>query len=216
MCICSSAWHFLPAGRVEIKQRAAKTTIAAVAILAVSTVSGTAAQTPGSTYVSTVFKDGTNGAKVHIASGFVCPDKIGRYIRDAVGESDLTMGSDFCSYYALDGVYGTITLTPLQGGYNPTVSLAPAFIEQEGIGGRKIGEKTIALGSKNAPLPVYTRTYETARLETLHYRILFTGGAVKNWVVETTIEYAEPRDLAVKEDFLNAVYDAAQKEIGGQ
>lgn len=189
--------------------------IAVAALLIVFGASAAAAEGSTSTYVSTVFKDGANGGKIHIASGFVCPEKIGRYIRDAVGESDIDTGSDFCSYYALDGVYGTVTLTPLSGIYNPAQRLEPLFTVQEQIGGKALGEKTVALGPKADALSVYTRTYETAHLETLHYRILFTGAAVKNWIVETTVEYAEPRDNEVGKDFLDAVYGAALTEIGG-
>lgn len=187
---------------------------AAASLAAFFVAASAAAQTLTPANTSTVFKDGASGDKIHIASGFVCPEKIGRYIRDAVGESDLETGSDFCSYYALDGVYGTVTLTPLSGSYSPVASLQPFFTEQEGIGGRMIGEKTVAFGPKASPLSIYTRTYETAKLETLHYRILFAGAAVKNWAVESTIEYAEPRDDEVERAFLDAVYLAALGRIG--
>jgi hypothetical protein len=122
-------------------------------------------------------------------------------------------GADICSYAALDGVYGTIVLTPLTGPYDPPNSLAQSFIEQEGTGGKKIGEATIMLGGKSMPLPVFTRTYRTAQAEALDYRILFAGAAVKNWAVEATVEYADPRDTQAEKDFLAAVYDAAQKQI---
>ena len=163
---------------------------------------------------STVFKDGPKGEKIHIASGFVCPDRIGRYVRDAVGESDLTTGSDFCSYYALDGVYGTVTLTPLRASYDPATSLTSEFVQQEGIGGKKVEEKPMELGPKGDRVKVYTRIYETAKLETLHYRIMFTGAAVGKWIVETTIEYAEPRDDAVAKTFLDWAYHSALKDVG--
>ena len=194
--------------------------IAAAALGLMLTAPGAAAQRAGtlpgtSTYTSTVFKDGPKGEKIHIASGFVCPESIGRYIRDAVGESDLVTGSDFCSYYALDGVYGTVTLTPLTGTYDPVKSLTPDFVEQEGMGGKKVGEETIALTPDGGgKVKLYTRTFETARLETLHYRITFTGAEIGPWIVETAVEYAEPRDDAVKTAFLDAVYGAALKEIG--
>jgi hypothetical protein len=163
-----------------------------------------------------VFKDGPKGEKIHIASGFVCPDKIGRYIRDAVGESDLETGSDFCSYYALDGVYGTVTLTPLRGAYNPATSLSSEFIQQEGIGAKKIDEKTLKLGPKDHAIKVYARTYETSHLETLHYRITYTGAAYKGWIVETTTEYAEPRDDAVHKEFLDWVYGPALADVAAR
>jgi len=106
------------------------------------------------------FADGANGAKVHSASGFVCPQQIGHFERDAVGERDPQAGADFCAYSALDSVFGTITLVPLRGAYDPKAMLAPDFVVQEGTGGRMIGETTQLLGQKAAPLSVYTRTYE--------------------------------------------------------
>ena len=190
---------------------------AALILLAASAASAQiAGSTSNSTYVSTEFRDGPKGEKIHIASGFVCPDRIGRYVRDAVGQGDIQSGADFCSYYGFDGVYGTVTLTPLRDGYDPEQSMAPQFAEQEGIGGKKVGEKTLTLGPKNAQLSVYTRTYETSHLATLHYRIVFTGAAVRNWVVETSIEYAEPRDDQIEENFLHTVYAAATAQIGGK
>ena len=40
------------------------------------------------------FKDGPGYAKIHIASGFVCPAAIGPFERDAQGENDVQTGSD--------------------------------------------------------------------------------------------------------------------------
>src|SRR5215831_15240491 len=139
------------------------------------------------------FKDGPDQAKVH-TSGFYCPQFIGHFERDAYGERDPSKSADFCAYSARDGVYGTITLTPLKGPYEAKAELAPEFTEQEGIGGKLIGEKTMGLGGGKTPLTVYTRTYETAALETLHYRILFSSGAVGQWALEATVEFATPRD----------------------
>jgi hypothetical protein len=164
------------------------------------------------------FADGKDGAKLHSASGYSCPAKIGLFERDAVGEADPKSGSDFCAYSALDGVYGTITLTPLSAPYDAKSSLAPGFIEQEGTGGRRIAETTASLVTKpgTPPLLVYTRTYETAKLEDLHYRVLFTGAQFKNWAVEATIEYADPRDTPVEDQFFRVVYAAAQSEIAAK
>jgi hypothetical protein len=156
------------------------------------------------------FTDAKDGGKVHIASGFICPAKIDLFERDAVGEKDSESGTDFCAYSALDGTYGTITLTLLKGPYDPKAALAPDFMEQEGIGGKRLGESTL---KEAGPLAVYTRTYETSKLESLRYSILFTGAAVGNWAVETTIEYADPRDNAAEKNFLNTVYVAALKQI---
>jgi hypothetical protein len=150
---------------------------------------------------------------VHSASGFVCSQQIGHFERDAIGEIDPQTGADFCAYSALDGVYGTITLAPLRGAYDPKAMLTPDFVVQEGTGGRMVDETTQLLGPKTAPLSVYTRTYETAKLETLHYRTLFASAAVGPWAVQVTIEYAEPRDDDNEADFLNAAYAEAIAKI---
>jgi hypothetical protein len=162
------------------------------------------------------FADKGDGAKVHVASGFVCPAKIGIFERDAVGESDPQAGVDFCAYSALDGVYGTITLIPIQGSYDPKQSLADDFAEQEGTGGKQINEGTVsvAVNRDSPPLPVYMRSYETAKLEDLHYRVTYTGAAIGNWAVQTTLEYAEPRDTNDAQQFLRAAYGDAKTEIG--
>ena len=160
------------------------------------------------------FKDGPDEAKVHV-SGFACPLFVGHFERDAYGERDPSIGSDFCAYSARDGVYGTITLTPLKAAYDPKTALVPEFTEQEGIGGKMVGEKTMALGGGKMPISVYQRTYETAALETLHYRILFSGGTVGNWALEATVEFATPRDDDAVHDFLEAVYAEALKHIAG-
>jgi len=162
------------------------------------------------------FKDGPDEAKVHAASGFVCPQYIGHFERDAYGERDPSLGSDFCAYSARDGVYGTITLTPLKSAYDPKTALVPEFTEQEGIGGKIVGEKTMLLGGGKAPISVYQRTYETAALETLHYRILFSGGTVGDWALEATVEFATPRDDDAKQLFLDAVYAEALAHIAKQ
>ncbi len=158
-----------------------------------------------------VFTDGANNAKVHAASGFVCPTKIGLFQRDAVGERDPKTSADFCSYSALDGVYGTITLTPLSGPYDPKTALVPEFQEQEATGGKVIGEATGRFGGA----AVYTRSYGTSNLGDTRYRVQFAASAVGQWAVQVTTEYASPRDDAVKQDFLDAVYDEAVHRLGG-
>ncbi len=162
-----------------------------------------------------VFVDGKNNAKVHTASGFVCPLAIGVFERDSIGETDPATNTDFCAYSALDGVYGTITLKPLTGPYDAKDSLSAQFAEQEGSAGQLIGEGTqkFTPHGKGAALEVYTRTYGTASLAELHYRVLFAGGVVGNWAVEATVEYADPRDTLLEKDFLDAVYAAALAEI---
>jgi hypothetical protein len=162
------------------------------------------------------FKDAPDEAKVHSASGFICPLFIGHFERDAYGERDPSIGADFCAYSALDGVYGTITLTPLKTAYDPKTALVPEFTEQEGIGGKMIGESTMNIGGGATPISVYTRTYETAALETLHYRILFSGGTIGSWALEATVEFATPRDDDKERDFLKAVYDEALAHIAKQ
>jgi hypothetical protein len=163
-----------------------------------------------------VFADGKDGAKIHVASGFVCPAKIGLFERDAVGEFDPQAKADFCAYSALDGVYGTIRITPVAASYDPKISLAHEFAEQEATGGKKIAEGALTIAKNRAPsFVVYTRSYETAELEELHYRVLFAGAEVKPWAIETTIEYAAPRDAAVEQEFLRTVYETIPRELHG-
>ncbi len=164
------------------------------------------------------FADGKGGAKVHVASGFICPAKIGLFERDAVGESDPSAGADFCAYSTQDGVYGTIKLTPVAGNYDPKISLVRDFTEQEATGGKKISEGNVDQPAKGAAatFAIYTRSYETSKLEDLHYRVLFAGADVKSWAVEAVIEYADPRDTSLEQEFLHAVYAAAPSEIGAR
>lgn len=160
------------------------------------------------------FTDGANGAKVHVGSGFVCPAKINGFERDAVGETDPGQHVDFCAYSALDGVYGTVTLRRLSGPYDAKAALAPQFAEQEGIGYKKIAEDDLKFERTKgeAPLLVYTRAYETASLADRHYRILYSSAVLGNWALETAIEYADPHDAQLKQDFLETVY---QGRLGG-
>lgn len=159
-----------------------------------------------------VFADAANNTKIHVASGFACPGKIGMFERDAAGERDPQAGADFCAYSALDGVYGTITLLPLKGPYDPKTALVEDFIEQEGTGGKVIAEAPIKLNG----ISIYTRKYETTSLEDTHYRVLFAASAVGQWAVEVTMEYASPRDDAVEQEFLNKVYAEAFKKLAAK
>jgi hypothetical protein len=157
------------------------------------------------------FADRDDGAKVHV-SGFVCPQRIGEFERDAVGEYDPEKSQDFCAYGARDGVYGTITLSPLNGGYDPKASFAEDFEQQDATEGKRLSENIVRLNG--SPLAIYTRTYRTARAEALEYRIVFAGAAVKNWVVQATVEYADPRDTRTEAEFLRTIYAAAERQIG--
>jgi hypothetical protein len=155
------------------------------------------------------FSDTKDGGKLHVGSGFICPARIDLFERDAVGEGESISGANFCAYSALDGTYGTVTIKSLKGPYDPKISLASDFVEQEGIGAKQISEAM----AKSSGLPIYTRIYETAKLESLHYRMLFSGTQIGNWAVETTIEYADPRDNRAEKEFLDRVYSLAVKQI---
>lgn len=178
--------------------------LALIAALALSAAAAPAEQ-------ADVFADAPDAGKLHGASGFVCPAKIGLFERDAVGERDPQTRADFCAYSALDGVYGTITLRPLKGPYDPKTALVPDFQELEGTGGKLIGEAPMKVGGAT----VYTRKYETTHLEAVHYRVLFAASAVGQWAVEVTMEYASPRDDAVEQEFLDTVYAQALRKISG-
>lgn len=162
-----------------------------------------------------VFTDGAAGAKMHASSGFICPLKIGDFERDAVGERDPETKSDYCSYSALDGVYGNVMLRPLPPDYDPKAVLAADFTVQEGAGGKLLAEWVQNLGPKTSPVSAYFRSYETARLEAMHYRTLFASAAVGAWAVQVTVEYADPRDRALEQAFLTAAYDSAVAKIAG-
>jgi hypothetical protein len=159
------------------------------------------------------FTDTRDGGKLHAASGFVCPSKIGAFERDAVGEADPGKHTDFCAYSARDGIYGTVKLVPLNGPYDAPGSLAPDFAETEGLGGKRVADGPAMLAAKPQPLVVYARTYETAKLDQFHYRVMFSGAQFGNWAVETTIEYTDPRDVGPENQFLHTVYAAARNEI---
>jgi hypothetical protein len=158
------------------------------------------------------FSDGPNGAMVHVPSGFICPLKIGPFERDATGRRDPDRDSDYCAYSALSGVYGTIIITPLGRTFDPKEGLADEFPDS---GGTVVGETVQPVGTPAASLPVYLRTYETARLESLHYRTLFADAAVGAWSVAVIVEFADPRDREAQTAFLNSVYAAALRELGG-
>jgi hypothetical protein len=159
------------------------------------------------------FTDTHDGGKLHAASGFVCPAKIGAFERDAVGESDPGKHADFCAYSARDGLYGTITLVPLTGPYDAQTALAPDFAKTESLGGKRVADGPAMLAAKPQPLVVYARTYETAKLDQFRYRVMFSGAQFGNWAVEATIEYADPRDTSVENQFLHAVYATAEHDI---
>jgi hypothetical protein len=193
-------------GRIGDKVRMKRLGPIGLVSLALLTMAGGAhAQSGGDT-----FSDRDDGARVHV-SGFVCPARIGPFERDAVGEYDPEQNEDFCAYGALDGVYGTITLQPLSGAYDPKAAFAGDFDQQDATGGKRLAEQNVRLGG--LPPAIYTRTYRTSRAEGLDYRIVFAGAAVRNWVVQATIEYADPRDTEQEAEFLRAVYAAAEKEI---
>jgi len=160
-----------------------------------------------------VFTDGAAGAKVHESSGFVCPLKVAGFERDAVGVRDPQAKADYCAYSALDGVYGSVVLQPLPKSYDPKAVLAADFAVQEGSGGKLLSEWVQPVGPKAAPLTVYLRSYETAHLETLHYRTLFASAAVGAWAVQVTVEYADPRDKDLEQAFLEATYAAAVAKL---
>lgn len=92
--------------------------------------------------------------------------------------------------------------------------MAHDFVVQEGSGGRMSAEKIVMLGPDH-DMAVYTRTYDAARVEAMRYRVLFTSAAVGAWVVQVTVEYADPRDIEARNAFLDAVFAAAQKQLTG-
>jgi len=155
------------------------------------------------------FADGPNGAATH-TSGFVCPLKIGTFARDAIGLRDSGTGADYCAYSALSGVYGTVIIMALPSPFDPKNVLAPEFRIQEGTDGHLIDEAM----QKIEAIPVYTRSYETARLQSRQYRTLYASAAVGAWSIVAIVEYAYPQDKDMASAFLAAIYSEAVKDIG--
>ncbi len=162
------------------------------------------------------FTKGPDGSVVHDASGFVCPLKIGSFTRDTAGLRDPERNAYYCAYSALSGVYGTIIIMPLPATFDPKAMLADEFAIQEGTGGTVIDEHVHAVGPTGNAVPVYMRTYETARLESLHYRTLLASAAVGAWAVEVIVEYVWPRDKQTETVFLNTVTREALHDIGAR
>lgn len=144
------------------------------------------------------------------ASGFVCPPKIGTFERDAAGLRDAGSGADYCAYSARSGIYGTVIIRTLPSPFDPKSVLAPEFRVQEGTDGHLIDETM----QKIAALPVYTRVYETARLQSRQYRTLYASAAVGAWSVTVIVDYAHPQDQDMASTFLTAIYGEAVKDIG--
>lgn len=151
-----------------------------------------------------------DGALLHTASGFVCPDKIGPFERDAGGQRE---DGDYCAYSALSGLYGTIVLKPLPDPYDPVAVLEPACRNVERMGGRILTETVQPVGPETNAIPVYLRTYEMARLDLMAYRTQLASAAVGGWAVEVIVEYAHPRDKDEQTAFVTAVYGEAAKDL---
>ena len=116
------------------------------------------------------FKDGPGYAKIHIASGFVCPAAIGPFERDAQGENDVQTGSDLCSYAALDGVYkmAEIAARPVMKLSETTSKLTLPGIKQVrrvlDKDGRFFGADVIVLeGQGGAPVPAMYHPFEPGK-----------------------------------------------------
>lgn len=151
-----------------------------------------------------------DGAVLHSASGFACPDKIGLFERDASGRRE---EGDYCAYSAPSGLYGTVKLRPLPATYDPVALLATEFRKVEGMGGHVITETVQPVGPDGAAVPVFLRTYEMARLDMLTYRTQFASAAIGGWSVEVIVEYAFPRDKEDQTSFVTAVYGEAIKDM---
>lgn len=153
-----------------------------------------------------------DGALVHAASGFTCPETLGVFRRDAAG---LREGGQYCAYSAVSGIYGTIFLKPIAANYDPKAVLAPEARSIESQGGIAVTETEQPVGAQSAAVTVYLRTYEMARLDALTYRAQLATAAIGAFAVEVEIEYAFPRDKAEQTGFVTAVYGEAIKDMAG-
>ncbi|MDE2464542.1 MAG: hypothetical protein KGO02_12610 [Alphaproteobacteria bacterium] len=180
-----------------------------IAGVALGLLTGAAALAHDAPVILGAFRNGDHDGRIALASGFVCPERIGPYIRDAVGQSGPNEQAVFCSYYALDGIYGTVRILPLDGRFDGPASLASQFALQTGSGAKVVAQATATVAGKGTTPAVYSRTYETSRLETLHYRVRYSSAPVRGWVVQVISEYAAPRDDATRNLFLNWAYGPA-------
>ena len=128
---------------------------------------------------------------------------------DQIDSKKLQRAEDRLRDYLVKQDYLGAHATLHRGAYDPKTSMVQDFNEQEQTGSHQIAEGIAPI----AGTPVYTRTYETSKLEDLHYRVLFAGVGINGWAVEVTTEFADPRDTPEQQQFLASVYDAARKEI---
>ena len=177
-----------------------------LAVWGLALVSSSLASAHGTTVALGAFRDGPHDGRIARASGFVCPDRVGPYIRDAAGQTGVSQKKVFCSYYALDGIYGTVRILPLHGQFDGPGLLAGQFSQEAGSGGKVVAQKTFSFSAAGRMLSMFSRTYENSHLENLHYRVNYASAPVRGWVVEVISEYASPRDDATRTVFLDWVY----------
>ena len=126
------------------------------------------------------FSDLRDGGKRHTASGFVCPAMIGAFERDAVGEAAPASGADFCADRR------STASTARSGSRRWRVPTTPprrwrlASSSRRVCTARRIADGLATLAIKPLPVSIYARTDETARLEDLHYRVVFAGAQFRN------------------------------------
>lgn len=159
------------------------------------------------------FSSSANGSLVH-ESGYVCPQMIGPFQRDAAGLRDPVSGAQSCSYSAQSGVYGTVILEPMTNSFDPKEGLIPAFRAEDAAGSIIVSEQIQPVGTEGIAVPVYVRVYRKARLDQREYRTLYAAAAYGIWAVEAIVEYSDPQDKDLNTAFLNAIYDTATKMIG--
>lgn len=159
------------------------------------------------------FSIAANGALVH-ASGYICPQIIASFQRDAAGLRDPVSGAQSCSYSAPSGVYGTVVIEPMPDGLDPKTALLSAFRAEDAAGSEKVSDQIQAVGLEDTTISVYVRVYRKARLDQREYRTLYATAGFGIWAVEAIVEYTDPQDKDLNTVFLNAVYDMAAKTVG--
>ena len=157
------------AERTEKLVRVRKLALAVIGCLALSPA---AAQTTN----IDAFKDGADEAKVHSASGFVCPLFIGHFERDAYGERDADAGLGLLRLLRARRRLRHDHADAAEGGLRSQDGAGSrSSPSRKASAARSSAKARCKIGGGTTPISVYTRTYETAALETLHYRIMFSG-----------------------------------------
>jgi len=152
------------------------------------------------------FAEGANGAKLHSASGFVCPQQIGRSSRTRWASVIRKLARIFVPIPRLMASNGTVTASAARDTIQRRARAG--FVRAERYR-RTNGRRNDANAEpQERAIGGLTRTYETRSWKRC---ISASSLPARSWelAVQVTIDMAEPRDNDAQAMFLNAVYAEA-------